>query len=300
MSARFQFGLQLDDGTRPIGGGAGHRARPIRDKVTIRFDYPPLEALATVAPSPPPEAAPEPAPPPPPTFSEQELASAVEAARREAHTAAEAEVRAALVASLEHRQAGALAAISERLAAGQAALDHILATRAGASRDLALAVARVLVAKALARQPLADIEAMFREVVVRLEGMPWLELRLHPSLAAAGQAAIARAAEEADYHGELRVIADAKLGPGDARLTWQDGAAERNLARLEAQVTALVEAWLPAAGGQAGRSAPSSAVGAGAEPSELAPEADAQPAPAPAEPAPPSAGFDDPRTDGFE
>jgi hypothetical protein len=123
----------------------------------------------------------------------------------------------------------------------------MLAARAAASRDLALAVARALVARALARQPLADVEAMFGEVLVRLEGMPWLELRLPPSLADAGQAALARAAEEAGYRGELRVIPDAKLGPGDARLAWQDGAAERDLAGLEAEVTVLVDAWLSAA-----------------------------------------------------
>jgi flagellar assembly protein FliH len=301
MSARFPFGLRLDDGTSPIFGGARRRIRPTRDKATIRFNYPPLEALPTVEPPPPAETTPEPVPPPP-TFSEEELASAVEAARREGHTAAEAKGRAAMLASLEHRQAEALAAIGERLTASQDAFDHMLAARAGASRDLALAVARVLVAKALARQPLADIEAMFREVVVRLEGMPWLELRLPSSLAAAGQAALARVAEEADYRGELRVIPDARLGPGDARLTWQDGAAERDLARLEAQVTALVEAWLPAAGGQAGRAGPTAVGGAGTEarPPELTPTAQAQEPPAAAEPAPPSVDLDDARTDGFE
>ncbi len=300
MSARIPFGLRLDDGTSPIVGGVGHRRpRPIRDKAAIRFDYPPLEALATAESPPPPEAAPT---PPPPTFSEEELASAVEAARQQGHAAAEADVRAAMLASLEHRQAEALAAISEHLAASQDALDRVLATRAGASRDLALAVARALVAKAMARQPLADIEAMFREVVVRLEGMPWLELRLHPSLAEAGQAALAGAAEDADYRGELRVIPDAKLGPGDARLTWQDGAAERDLGRLEAQATALVEAWLPTAGGQAARSAPALVAGAGidTQPPELGPEAHAPKAPATAEPASPSADLDDTRTDGFE
>ncbi len=278
MSTRFPFGLRLDDGAGPIVARASRRPRPARGKPAIRFDYPPFEALA--APAPPPATPPAPAPPPAPTFSEDELEGAVEAARREARAAAEAEVRAAMLASLEHRQAQALATISERLAASQDALDHILAGRAGASRDLALALARVLVPKALARQPLADIEAMLREVVARLEGTPWLELRLHPGLAEAGRAALARAAEEANYHGELRLIPDPRLGPGDARLIWQDGAAERDLARLEAEVTALVDAWLPAAGEETASQAPS------------------QETPATVEPAPPSADLDDARTDG--
>jgi flagellar assembly protein FliH len=264
MRDGFPFSLRLDDNASPIVGGTRRRPRPARDKTTIQFNYPPLETLAAPEPPPPPEAAPEP-PSPPPTFSEEELSAAVEAARQEAYAAADARVRTEMLASLEHRQAEALTAISERLAASQEAIDRILGARAGASRDLALAVARALVAKALARQPLADIEAMLREVVVRLEGLPWLELRLPPSLVDAGQAALTRAAEEADYRGELRVIPDARLGPGDARLIWRDGAAERDLARLEAQVTALVEAWLPAAGSPTNRPAPISAGGAGTD-----------------------------------
>jgi flagellar assembly protein FliH len=241
---RFAFDLQLDDGAGPIVGGAPRRSRPARSKVTIRFDYPPLGAPG--APERPAAPTVTPQPPPPPTFSEAELRAAVEAARQEAAAAAAASVRSEMLASLERRQADALSGLSERLAASQDKLEHMIAARAGASRELALALARTLAGGALARQPLADVETMLRELVVRLEGMPWLELRLAPDLLEAGQAALARAAEEADYAGELRVIADPKLGPGEARLSWQDGAAERGLVSLEAEVIALVEAWLPA------------------------------------------------------
>jgi flagellar assembly protein FliH len=291
MPVRFPFGLRLDDGASPIVGTSQARPRPVRPKVTIRFNYPPLETFAPEPPRPP-AVAPEPPPPPAPTFSEAELARAVEAARQEGY----AEVRAEMLTSLGHRQAEALAAIGERLAASREALERMLAARAGASRDLAFAVARALVAKALARQPLADIEAMFREVVVRLEGMPWLELRLPPALAQPGEAALARAAEEADYRGELRVVSDPRLGPGDARLTWQDGAAERDLARLEAHIAALVEAWLPDAGAPIGCSSAAPAAGAETEP----PEPPRPERPAAVWPVPPAADFDEPPTDGFE
>jgi flagellar biosynthesis/type III secretory pathway protein FliH len=300
MRGPFPFDLRLDDGARPIVGGAGRRPRPAPDKPRIKFDYPSLEALTSSEPAPPPGPVPEPSPPSP-TFSEEELSLAVEAARQEAHAAAEGKVRTEMLASLEHRQAEALSSISERLAASQEALDRILGARVGASRDLALAVARALVAKALARQPLADIEAMFREILVRLEGLPWLELRLPPTLVDAGRAALARVAEEADYRGEIKVVPDARLGPGDARLTWQDGAAERDLGRLEAQVTALVEAWLPAAGVSIGRPALSPADRTGtARSTRVGPEHCPREAPTAAEPATPSADLDHARMDEFE
>lgn len=236
MAIRFPFAQRLDDGSAPIVGGACRWQGPAPTTAAARFSYPRLD----------PAARPEGEPEPPATFSQAELASAVEAARHEAYAEAEAAVRAEMVASREHRETEALAAIGAALAASRDALAQALAARAGASRDLVLAVARALVAKALALQPLADIETMFREVVARLEGHPWLEVRLAPDLVAAGEAALRRAAADAGYQGELRILAEAKLGPGDMQIAWQDGAARRDLARLEAEAMALVEAWLPA------------------------------------------------------
>ena len=52
-----------------------------------------------------------------------------------------------------------------------------------------------------------------------------------PTLAAAAEKSLLAIAEEAGYRGALRVLPEPRLGPGDARLSWQDGAAERDLGR---------------------------------------------------------------------
>jgi len=215
------------------------RRRPgaVPATATTRFRYPELAAPATPPAPPAPEA--------PRTFSEDELARALEAARREASSETAATVRAELAASLEQRRAAALGAIAAQLEAAGAALERTLAARADASGELALALARALVPRALALQPLADVEAMLRSLVLRLEGQPWLEVGLPPALLAAGEAVLARVAAEAGYQGELRIVPEPALGPGDARVSWHDGAAERDLARIEAEAVALVEAWLP-------------------------------------------------------
>jgi flagellar biosynthesis/type III secretory pathway protein FliH len=245
MSGRFPFDLHLKQRAGPPFGGPGRRARLARSEVAIRFDYPPLEGLAAPERPPTPAVTPEPSPAPA-AFSEEELRAAVETARQEAAAATEERVRTEMLASLERRQADALNAISGQLAASQERLERMVASRAGASRELALAAARALVARALDQQPLADVEAMFRELVVRLEGMPWLELRLAADLLPAAEVVFARAADEADYRGELRLVPDARLGPGEALLSWQDGVAERGLSRLDGQVAMLIEDWLPA------------------------------------------------------
>ena len=142
------------------------------------------------------------------------------------------------------RQAAALERIAAELGAHQAALDRAIAARASASRELALALARALVPRALERQPLADIEAMLRDLLIRLEGEPRLTLALPPALVEAVQRLAVQSAAEAGYRGELVVEADPRLGPGDARLSWPGGTAERDLGRLEREAVAVLDAWL--------------------------------------------------------
>ncbi|MCE3247618.1 MAG: hypothetical protein K0R41_1443 [Geminicoccaceae bacterium] len=165
MAPRFLFARRFDDGAAQVAAGARRWTGPATGGAAVPFSFPRLEPASASPPLPAPEA-------PAPTFSAAELASAVEAARREAYAEAASELQAELTASREQREADALAALSQALAASRDALERMVATRASASRDLALALARALVARALAAQPLADVEAMFRELVVRLEGQP--------------------------------------------------------------------------------------------------------------------------------
>jgi len=103
VAIRFPFAQRLDDGSAPIVGGACRWQGPAPTTAAARFSYPRLD----------PAARPEGEPEPPATFSQAELASAVEAARREAHAEAEANVRAEMVASREHRETAILAAVSD-------------------------------------------------------------------------------------------------------------------------------------------------------------------------------------------
>jgi flagellar assembly protein FliH len=240
MAARFEFDPWFKQGERTAAGnGALPRRGPAHDAVAARFDFPWLEQSGE------PEAAEVGPAPAPKTFSEAELEAALAAARAEAAAAAEASVRAALEAGMAARRTAALERIAAELSAHRRALDQAIATRASVSRDLALALARALVPRALERQPLADIEAMLRDLLVRLEGQPRLILALPPALVEAGQQVAREIGAETGYRGELVVEPDVRLGAGDARLSWPGGDAERDLALLEREAIALVDAWLP-------------------------------------------------------
>jgi flagellar assembly protein FliH len=237
MTAGFPF----EPWSRPAGEriAACDATLPGRAAAAVPFDFPWLEPSA----EPVEDAAA--AAPPARTFSEAELDAMLAAARSEAAASAEAAVRAALEAGMAARQTAALERIAAELAAHQLALDRALAERAATTRDLALALARALVPRALDRQPLADVEAMLRELLIRLEGQPRLTLALPPAQVEAGQLLAREIAVQAGYRGELSVVPEAQLKPGDARLSWPGGAAERDLAALEREAIALVDAWLP-------------------------------------------------------
>lgn len=223
------------DGPRPRAGRIGRTAGE-------RLVLPRIDQADDAAPTPDGAAAEASAP----RFTQEELDAALAAARDEAYREAETKTRAALAAETQQREATALEAIARALGQSQAAYDAWIAGCAQQSRDLGLALARAIVPRALARAPLADIEAMLTELVPRLHGQPELELRLAPDLVEAGRAALANAARSADYRGAIEVVADADLADGDARLGWHRGAAERSLARLEAEAAAVIEACLPA------------------------------------------------------
>ncbi len=247
--AEFPFDQHFDQPDPPVVGARGRRApRALVTATTDRFSYPSLDRSAAADTA---SAAID-----TPSFSEAELCAAVAVARDEATAATETRLRAELHAGLEHRQAAALAAIAEQLAHARDALASCLAARARASRDLALAMARALVPRALAHQPLADIEAMLRDTLGRLEREPWLELRLPPDLVEHGQELIAKVASDVAYRGDVAVLPDSGLGSGDAKLCWQEGAAMRDLDRIEAEAVTLVDAWLGSDQATTGAAAP--------------------------------------------
>lgn len=251
-------------------GGARQRRRREASGIT-GFDLPSLEVVGDPVGEQP---AAEPPPPPAPTFSEAELAEASARARAEGRAEAEVRVRAEMTASIEQRTATALEAIAGELSAARDQNQRRLEARAAASGDLALALARAIVPRALEERPLADIEVMLVELVARLEGRSRLELALPADLVASGEVLLRGIVEDAGHDGEIIVHADPRLAAGDARLSWADGLAERDLRALQREVEAVVEAWLPADGTGADRPATHPPGGGGASGRDLPEEAE--------------------------
>lgn len=176
--------------------------------------------------------------PAPALYTQAELDDALAAEREMAASEARAEVAAEFEARLKNRLAGALERSAEQLEALVRASDASAAQRAEV--DLAFALAQAILPHALARAPLADIEAMLLDLLPRLEAEPRLELVLAPELVEAGRRMAEELAGHAGFAGALVVSATAGLAPGDAQVKWCHGRAVRQIARVTAEVEAAL------------------------------------------------------------
>ncbi|MGO8914996.1 MAG: hypothetical protein ACLQJR_03720 [Stellaceae bacterium] len=169
-----------------------------------------------------------PPPPPEPTFSRAELEAAREAGVAAGHAAALAEA----AQSIEARAAGSLSS----LALG---LKVILVARqryAEDARRSALDTLRAVIAKvvpALCRKaPLVEIETMVADCLREAFDEPRIVLRVADGLFETMRQRLEAVTAASGFPGKIVLLADETLGPGDARVEWAEGGAERDARRL--------------------------------------------------------------------
>lgn len=163
-----------------------------------------------------------------PTFSKAEIEAAQAAAAGAARAAALAEA----ARSTEARVAAALAGL-------EAALQAMLEARAGFAGEAqrrALETASAVLRKtapALSRKaPLIEIEAMVADCLREAFDEPRVVLRVADGLFEAVQKRLGALTTSTGFAGKVVLLADETLGPGDARVEWAEGGAERDSGRL--------------------------------------------------------------------
>jgi flagellar assembly protein FliH len=174
--------------------------------------------------------------PPPPTFSEFEMDEAKRIAWDEGHTAGVAE--AAEVT--ERRQAEALAALAAGFAGVLLAQKENMDGLRREAVQLALAIVKKLHPEMVRRHGVEEIGGAIHECLMQLDEPVRLTVRVHPDLLDNVRAEATRVAEEAEFEGKMQFVADAKLAPGDSRVEWGNGGADRDQALLWAEIETIV------------------------------------------------------------
>lgn len=183
--------------------------------------------------------------PPPPTFSEEELAAAREESFAAGHAAGVAEAEAAT----ERLAARALDGIANRLPELFAAQERTNQVNAANAARVAAAMVRKLLPSMVETHGLAEIENLVIGTLQSQLDQPRIVVRLHPELADPLRARIDAVATAGGFDGRLVILPDTGIAPGDCRLEWTDGGAERDTAALIETVDELVETHLAGAGG---------------------------------------------------
>jgi flagellar assembly protein FliH len=181
-------------------------------------------------------------------LSEAAMAGLIEAAREEARAAGIAEGERTAAARAAKQLAAAADRLADQAAAMAAAADDALKQALSDGVRLALVSARRLAGGLIAREPVAEIEALLIECLSTLDGVPHLVVRCHPDLAdAVRDMATARIATSG-FTGRLVVLGEPELALGDARIEWADGGIVRDIDAISARIDAAVATYFAARG----------------------------------------------------
>src|SRR5947208_2203178 len=118
-----------------------------------------------------------------PFLSDQGLAALQQQARMEGYAEGFAEGERSATTAATQELASATASIAGLAAQMLAGIDAARQTSEREAVELAASVARKLAAHLLAREPTAELEALFVDCLASLEGVPHLVIRCHPDLA---------------------------------------------------------------------------------------------------------------------
>lgn len=177
-------------------------------------------------------------------FTAEDLALAVDEARRVTASEVEAELRATIAGEIEQRRCDILSSVNDHFSSHRSEFEKELSRLSEVSHRLALALTSTVIPRAMEKFPLADISDALKNTMALLVEEPTIEVSLSTDLVKDGEAVIADLVKEFGITGVVTTIADPALGSGDLRLRWKGGAIDRHLDRLQDEALKLVDCWL--------------------------------------------------------
>jgi flagellar assembly protein FliH len=152
------------------------------------------------------------------------------------------------------RMAAAVESLAAQSAAILAELDGQRAHFEQEAAALAITFARKLAGEAVAREPLAALEAAAAECFRQLSATPHLVARVPADLVDRVKAVLDRQAHERGFAGRLVVLGEPDMVAGDFQLEWADGGVGRDGQALDRRVSEAIARHLgPLPAGLTGR-----------------------------------------------
>jgi flagellar assembly protein FliH len=155
-----------------------------------------------------------------------------------AETEMKAETARRLVLALEQA-----ALMMELMAQGLKEIDMRLETEAV---EVAHAVATKLAPALIAREPLAEIEALATGCFRQLLASPHVVVRVSDKLYDAARIKLEEIAQQTGFEGRLVMLAEPEIAEGDCRIEWADGGVTRDRAAAEELIAETVHRFIAA------------------------------------------------------
>lgn len=112
--------------------------------------------------------------------------------------------------------------------------------------DVASAIARQLAPALIARQPLAEIEAIVLDVLSHVRAAPHVAVRISPEMAESAGIRLKKIAEERGFASRLVILPDPAIASGNCLVEWADGGVSRDTAAIEARIQQAIQNYLGA------------------------------------------------------
>lgn len=181
--------------------------------------------------------------PPAPTFSEEELAAARQAAFADGKAAGEA----AAEKGIAQRTVEQLTSLAAQFEATSAALEEQIRQSHQETVLAAMTVVRKLFPQMSSENGLTEIQAVVEDCLERLRDEPRLVVRVADQEMDTLKMQLDACIKRSGFNGKLVFLADDRLNPGDVRVEWADGGAERSQTALWQEIDKIIERTLGAA-----------------------------------------------------
>jgi flagellar assembly protein FliH len=164
----------------------------------------------------------------------------LETARTEGFSAGHAAAKQEAAQSAEQATAQAANVIAERLGALEEAITALHERQTRMAIELSAALVRKLFPKMTERHGVEEIDGLVSTALERLRDEPRIVVRVADSLLDTIQTTVNAVARRTGFEGKIVLLAEPDLAPGDARVEWADGGAERDTARAWRDIDALI------------------------------------------------------------
>jgi flagellar assembly protein FliH len=171
-----------------------------------------------------------------PKFGEADL----EKARTEGFAAGKESGRQEAMQSIEQQISQTLSAISEQLTGLSQAQVQASERQTRGAVEAALTVVRKMFPRLAGRHGLTEIESVVCDCLERLRTEPRIVIRVADSLLDQVEQRVIQLAAGAGFDGKIVFLSQEGLQPGDIRVEWADGGAERDSDRLWHEIDQII------------------------------------------------------------